>query len=109
VSAMRNQGAAEILAWLGPAIGPEQFEVGADVLNAFVALDRGTAAAFKSIDDRPGKYLADIYRLARILLARHGVHKVFGGGMCTVSDPGRFYSYRRDKVTGRMASLIWIK
>jgi YfiH family protein len=109
VGAMRNQGATEILAWLGPAIGPERFEVGEEVLRTFTALDTKTEAAFKRIDDRPDKYLADIYQLARILLSKHGVQKVYGGGMCTVSDVRQFYSYRRDQVTGRMATLIWIK
>lgn len=109
VSAMRDQGAAEILAWLGPAIGPERFEVGEEVLQTFAALDTNTEAAFKPIDGRPDKYLADIYQLARILLSRHGVPRIYGGGMCTVTDAHRFYSYRRDQVTGRMATLIWIK
>lgn len=109
VSAMRNMGATEILAWLGPAIGPEQFEVGKDVLEAFAARDPKTKTAFKPIDHRPGKYLADIFQLARILLSGHGVQGIYGGGICTVSDASRFYSYRRDGVTGRMASLIWIK
>lgn len=109
VSAMRIMGATEILAWRGPAIGPEQFEVGEDVLKAFAARNPKTEAAFKPMDHRPDKYLADIYQLAGILLSRHGVQEIFGGGMCTVSDARRFYSYRRDKVTGRMASFIWIK
>ena len=109
VQAMRNMGAIDILAWLGPAIGPEQFEVGEDVLQAFSAHGPEAETAFKPRDDSTGKYLADIYQLARIVLARHGVMKIHGGDNCTVSDAGRFYSYRRDGVTGRMASLIWIK
>ena len=108
VSAMRDMGATDILAWLGPAIGPEQFEVGKDVLEAFAARDPKTTTAFKPIDQRPDKYLANIFQLARILLSKHGVQGIFGGGICTVSDARRFYSYRRDGVTGRMTSLIWI-
>lgn len=109
VSGMRDKGATELLAWLGPAIGPERFEVGEDVLDAFRSLDGKVETAFKQIDHRKGKYLADIYKLARILLSKHGVHRIYGGNMCTVTDACRFYSYRRDNVTGRMATLIWIK
>lgn len=109
VSSMRDKGAGDILAWMGPAIGPERFEVGEDVVHAFSALDHEAEAAFKPIEDAPGKYLADIYRIARILLSRHGVQNVYGGDFCTVTDTSRFYSYRRDKVTGRMATLIWLK
>ncbi|MFA9217505.1 MAG: peptidoglycan editing factor PgeF [Sphingomonadaceae bacterium] len=117
LDAMRAAGAGDIMAWLGPAIGPQQFEVGADVLAAFEAGcsasdDAGLAevrAAFRAIDGRPGKYLADIYALARSVLRRDGVHSIAGGDLCTVSDGQQFYSYRRDHVTGRQASLIWIK
>jgi YfiH family protein len=109
VTAMRNAGAGEILAWLGPAIGPEHFEVGEDVLAAFTAYAPVSAAAFKPISGIPGKYLADIYCLARQRLANVGIEHCYGGGLCTVSDRSRFYSYRRDRETGRMASLIWIK
>lgn len=105
---MRNAGAGEIIAWLGPAIGPGQFEVGADVLAAFVDRQPQALDAFLAIDGRPGKYLADIYALARLRLQSAGVRSIHGGGLCTVSEQ-RFYSYRRDGVTGRMASLIWIK
>jgi polyphenol oxidase len=109
VAAMRNAGAREILAWMGPAIGPMNFEVGEDVLGAFASHAPVPAAAFKEIPDKPGKYLADIYRLARQRLAMIGVEHCHGGGLCTVADSTRFYSYRRDRETGRMASLIWIK
>lgn len=115
VDAMRNAGAGEILAWLGPAIGPHQFEVGIDVLQTFQdgASDahgaREIAAAFVPLATRPGKYLADIYALARSALRRAGVHRIAGGTSCTVSCPARFYSYRRDGITGRQASLIWRK
>lgn len=115
VAAMRAAGAGEISAWLGPAIGPSQFEVGSDVVDSFVAQARGEdeaaamAQAFAAFPGRPGKYLADIYMLARIVLARDGIGRVSGGTYCTASERGRFYSYRRDQVTGRQASLIWIK
>ncbi|WP_420475112.1 peptidoglycan editing factor PgeF [Noviherbaspirillum sp. ST9] len=109
VSAMRDARASDILAWLGPAIGPQSFEVGQDVFDAFTAKDGTMAAAFEPIAGSTGKYLADIYALARRTLVRAGVTQVSGGGMCTVTEKRRFYSYRRDKVTGRMASLIWLK
>ena len=96
----------EILAWLGPAIGPAQFEVGDEVRAAFTAGDPGAAAAF--VPHGPGKWLADIYALARRRLAAAGVDAVSGGGLCTVSDGRRFFSYRRDGVTGRMATLVWL-
>lgn len=98
--------AGDILAWLGPAIGPQAFEVGGEVREAFVADLPETAAAFAPAG--PGKWRADIYRLARLRLARAGVGAVFGGGLCTHTDAERFYSYRRDRVTGRMAALVWL-
>lgn len=94
-------------AWLGPAIGPEAFEVGDEVRTAFLREDAGAAAAF-TVGKEQGKWLADLYLLARLRLARAGVVRVFGGGFCTYADAERFYSYRRDRVTGRMASLIWL-
>jgi YfiH family protein len=109
VSAMQKHGAGTITAWLGPAIGPAQFEVGQEVLDAFVAHDRAASAAFVPVAGQTGKYLADIYQLARLRLAAAGVQHVSGGGMCTVTEKERFYSYRRDKTTGRMAALIWLK
>lgn len=96
-----------LLAWLGPAIGPGAFEVGSDVREAFLAADPAAAEAFNPY--RADKWLADIFRLARQRLARCGVQRVFGGGLCTHHDPARFYSYRRDPVTGRMAALIWLE
>lgn len=108
VAAMRTRGAQDIMAWLGPAIGPERFEVGAEVYEAFVGHDRAAQAAFRPREDRPDKLLADIYQLARMRLGAAGVDEVSGGGWCTVGDT-RFYSYRRDKTTGRMASLVWLK
>ena len=96
----------DLLAWLGPAIGPANFEVGAEVRAAFVQHDTQAAQAFRVA--REGKYLADIYLLARQRLQRLGVEEVYGGEFCTVTDNARFFSYRRDGVTGRMASLIWL-
>ena len=113
VAAMRATGAGEITAWLGPAIGPAQFEVGVDVLESFLAGAGAEAeqvrAAFAPFEGRPGKYLADMNALARLMLARDGVTKVWGGDHCTASERNRFYSYRRDGVTGRQASLIWLR
>ncbi|MBP2859742.1 polyphenol oxidase [Dickeya oryzae] len=96
---------ADILAWMGPAIGPQQFEVGGEVREAFLQVDPIADCAFVP---RNGKFLADIYQLARLRLAAAGVTQVFGGEYCTVSDSGRFFSYRRDGMTGRMATLIWL-
>lgn len=111
VAAMRQAGAGEITAWLGPAIGATAFEVGTDVLEAFLAALPGeaTRAAFQAYPGREGKYLADMFALARMMLARDGVARVHGGTLCTATAPERFYSYRRDGVTGRQASLIWLK
>ncbi|HWR77607.1 MAG TPA: peptidoglycan editing factor PgeF [Thiobacillus sp.] len=99
----------EILAWMGAAIGPQSFEVGDEVRQAFVNRHPHAAAAFlphpASI---PGKWLADIYQLARIRLNHAGVQAIYGGGRCTYQETDSFYSYRRDGVTGRMASLIWL-
>jgi YfiH family protein len=98
---------ADLVAWLGPAIGPDAFEVGADVRDAFLAQDAGAAPAFR--DHRPGKWLADLFWLARRRLAALGVKAIHGGGLCTFSDPARFFSHRRDRVSGRMAALVWIQ
>ncbi|MBB3102408.1 peptidoglycan editing factor PgeF [Azomonas macrocytogenes] len=99
--------ADEVLVWLGPAIGPEVFEVGPEVLEAFVSSHAEAVAAFRP-SLNPGRYLADLYLLARIRLAARGVTAIYGGGFCTYSDP-RFYSYRRNARTGRLASLVWLK
>ncbi|MDB6144280.1 MAG: yfiH, partial [Pseudomonas sp.] len=98
--------ANEILVWLGPAIGPQAFEVGPEVREAFISTHPETIEAF--IPSRNGgKFMADIYALARLRLAACGVTAVYGGGFDTVNDP-RFYSYRRSARTGRFASLVWI-
>jgi YfiH family protein len=98
--------APDLLAYLGPAIGPDAFEVGDDVYEAFTQVSRDASAAFKRKAD--GKWLCDLFMLARASLERSGVTRIYGGGLCTYSDPQRFYSYRRDKTTGRMAAFIWL-
>ena len=97
----------DVLVWLGPAIGPSAFEVGAEVRDAFVAADPPAAAAFRPAA-APGKWLADLPALARQRLADVGVEKVHGGDLCTYRDAERFFSYRRDGVTGRLGSFIWL-
>lgn len=98
---------SELIAYLGPAIGPSVFEVGADVRDAFLASGNEAAEAFAP--HKPGKWLADLFKLARQRLTRAGVSQIHGGGFCTYSDPERFFSHRRDKVSGRMAALIWLE
>jgi len=98
--------AGELMVWLGPAIGAKAFEVGPDVYAAFLARHPDFVSAFVQTD--VSHWLCDVYRLARIELQQAGVGQVYGGEYCTWSDAGRFYSYRRDGVTGRMASLIWL-
>jgi YfiH family protein len=105
VKAMGNP-TSELVVWLGAAIGPEAFEVGQDVHDAFVAHDVEASVAFRRRAN--GKYLADLYTLARQRLNAMGVYAVFGGGHCTFTEADRFFSFRRDKTTGRMAALVWI-
>ena len=95
----------DFLVWLGPAIGPGCFEVGSEVRNAFLHKSIKFNPAFKAQSN--GKWLADIYQLARVELAAIGITKVYGGTHCTFTEHERFYSYRRDTQTGRMATLIW--
>ncbi len=97
---------AEVMCWLGPAIGASAFEVGAEVRDAFMKVDKSAASAF--VVKANGKYMADIYELARQRLVKAGIGMISGGEMCTVSDSKRFYSYRREQTTGRMASIIWL-
>lgn len=102
---------ASLLAWLGPAIGPSAFEVGAEVRSAYLAgagpeTRAATEVCFIPNTERPGHYYADLFQLARIRLDACGLTEVHGGGVCTYSNPDRFFSYRRDGETGRMATLI---
>ena len=97
----------ELMAWLGPAIGAERYEVGPDVRDALLAADPDAVDAFRP-SGRPGRWRADLERVVRRRLGRCAVGSVHGGGTCTASDPGRFFSHRRDGVTGRMATLVWL-
>ena len=104
-----QSNAEDFIAWMGPAIGPESFEVGEDVVGRFQESGlHDMHHCFLPIPNKPGKYLADLYQLARDRLKAVGVNSIFGGGFCTVQDHEQFFSYRRDGVTGRFASLIWI-
>jgi hypothetical protein len=96
-----------LLAWLGPAIGPAHYEVGAEVRDAFLARDAGAAAAF--VPNRPGHWLLDLYAVARQRLAARGVSRVYGGGLCTYSDAARFPSWRRDRTRERIAAFVWLE
>ncbi len=106
IDAMGEEPSA-LLVYLGPAIGPRRYEVGDEVRDAFIALDPGIASAFVAKEN--GKWLANLYELARQRLHKLGIEQIFGGDYCTVEDAARFYSYRRDGATGRMASLIWLE
>ena len=96
-----------LMAWLGPAISQQAFEVGEDVRAAFVDADQAAAAAF--IPGSSGKYFADIYALARLRLNALGITKIYGGDRCTCRESDQFFSYRRDGVTGRMGTFIWLE
>ena len=98
--------ARDIVAWLGPAIGPQKFEVGSDVFDTHRAADPAAVSCFAPLRD--GKWLADLYALAQLRLQRAGVVAISGGGFCTLTETGRFFSYRGDKDAGRMATLVWI-
>ena len=101
----KRGASADLLVWLGPAIGPDCFEVGPEVREAFLEKSASFNDAFKQQSN--GKWLADIYQLARIELAALGIVNVYGGTHCTFTEQERFYSYRRESQTGRMATLIW--
>jgi len=101
-----------LMAWLGPAIGPQAFEVGNEVRAAFITKQREAAAAFvpgmAGVASTSGKWYADIYQLARLRLNALCITRIYGGGLCTRTDSVRFFSYRRDGVTGRMGTFIWL-
>jgi len=107
VAAMRTPP-ARLLAWLGPAAGPQAYEIGEDVHEAFLAQDPAAEGAFAAT--RPGHWRVDLYALARQRLAGAGgvPAAVHGGGLCTISDAARFFSHRRDRRSGRIATLAWI-
>jgi len=98
--------AQQVLAWLGPAIGPSVYEVGDEVREAFLAEDGEAQSAFRAV--RTGHWLLDLYAIARRRLARAGVTRVFGGQFCTYTDHERFFSFRRDRSSERMAALAWL-
>lgn len=95
-----------VMAWLGPAAGPQAYEIGEEVFDAFTAFDGRARMAF--LPTRPGHWKVDLYTLARQRLLDAGVLDVYGGGLCTISDPARFFSHRRDGRSGRIATLAWI-
>jgi YfiH family protein len=107
VAVMRT-APGELVAWLGPAAGQQAYEIGVEVFDAFVSRDAAAAAAFAPT--RPGHWRVDLYALARMRLAAAGLpaDAIHGGGLCTISDPARFFSHRRDSRSGRIATLAWI-
>jgi polyphenol oxidase len=104
VAAMRTPP-ERLIAWIGPAAGPDLYEIGAEVRDRFLAWDTCLETAF--VPTRPGHWRVDLFAIARTRLARAGVIRVHGGGVCTLSDSQRFFSHRRDARTGRMATLVW--
>lgn len=104
VAAMRTPP-ERLLAWIGPCAGPARYEIGVEVRERFLVWGDAADAAF--VATRPGHWLVDLPAIARMRLARVGVHRVYGGDRCTISDPARFFSHRRDARTGRMATLAW--
>lgn len=105
VAAM-HEPASDLIAWLGPAAGPQAYEIGEDVFDAFVSRHAEATSAF--VATRPGHWRVDLLQLARQRLAALGITRVHGGDLCTISDPQSFYSHRRDARTGRMATVIWM-
>lgn len=106
VDAMAHEP-ARLMAWLGPAAGPEAYEIGQEVFDAFVGATPQAATAFTAT--RPGHWRVDLYALARQRLQAAGVERIHGGGLCTISDEASFFSHRRDQRTGRMATLVWMQ
>jgi len=106
VRALKTQP-KDLIAYLGPGIGPAVFEVGSDVRDCFVAADPAAQYAFQR--KNTGKWCADLFALARQRLVQLGLTNVYGGELCTYADSARFFSHRRGKPTGRMAALIWIE
>jgi polyphenol oxidase len=102
-----GEAPARLLAWLGPAIGPEHFEVGAEVREALLVQDGGAAQAFTP--NARGRYRADLFTLARRRLVAAGVKRIYGGGVCTFADKARYFSHRRDGITGRQGTFIWLQ
>ncbi len=102
-----NSPAEHIMAWMGPAIGATQFEVGSEVRDAFIQHEEEVESCFK--ESRQGHYLADLYAIAKLRLKKQGITSIYGGEFCTFTEKQRFFSYRREKITGRQASLIYIK
>jgi polyphenol oxidase len=96
-----------LLVWLGPAIGPRHFEIGAEVRNELLKGDPGAEAAFEA--NARGRFMADLAALARRRLNRLGIERIYGGGECTYTDSDRYFSHRRDGTTGRQATLIWLR
>jgi hypothetical protein len=112
VCAAAQCGAHEVLAWLGPCIGPQRFEVGADVLQGFGVDPAGApdpTFAWRPRDDGSARWLADLPALARRRLELAGLRQISGGQWCTVQDRSRFFSFRRDRVTGRQAAAVWLR
>ena len=99
----------EIIAWFGPAIGPNAFQVGKEVIKQFMAFDPIAEMAFRPDPNESGKYLGNLYQIATQRLNKLGITQIYGGEHCTFTEKESFFSYRRDGKTGRMASLIWIK
>lgn len=104
VAAMQTP-ADRVIAWIGPAAGPQRYEIGAEVRDRFLAQDARADMAF--VPTRPGHWRVDLFAIARMRLAQAGIARIYGGGLCTISDPQRFFSHRRDARTGRMATLVW--
>jgi len=102
-----NCAAKEMLAWLGPGIGPNNYELGEEVKQQFIELNPNNTSAFQPSNN--GKWLGNMYQIAKIQLQQLGINNIYGSNFCTYGDQDKFFSYRRDKITGRMATLIWLR